>query len=72
MIILSISGFAHLETSVNVWSKDGLRCMNGRILVEMLITGYGYKEAGQYFGELMEDVLSEIGVSPCASDICLD
>ena len=44
---------------------------NGRILVEMLKIGYGYKEAGHYFGELMKDVLSDIGMSPCASDICV-
>ena len=44
---------------------------NGRILVEMLKIGYGYKEAGHYFGELMKDVLSDIGMCPCASDICV-
>ena len=44
---------------------------NGRVLVEMLKIGYGYREAGHYFGELMKDVLSDIGMIPCASDTCV-
>ena len=43
----------------------------GRILVEMLKIGYGYKEAGHFFGELLREVLADIGLVPCASDICV-
>ena len=43
----------------------------GRILVEMLKIGYGYKEAGHFFGELLREVLADIGFVPCASDVCV-
>ena len=44
---------------------------NGRILVVMLKIGYGYSEAGHYFGVRMKDVLVVIGMCPCASDTCV-
>ena len=37
----------------------------------MLKIGYGYKEAGHFFGELLREVLADIGMTPCASDICV-
>ena len=43
-------------------------CSDGSIVVEMLKLNYGYREAGHYWGVILDTMFTEHGYEPCPND----